>query len=188
VNPAAGRTTGEPGFAFPQMEEPATYGSRRKRRPCEYTAYVPDPLADRPMNLPADLAADVVDVERAIGAFSGTVGHLEQLARFLMRAEAVASSKIEGLEVNSRRLARHEAKVSAGIPDRDTTAEAVLGNVAAMNVAVQQVAVEQTVTVDHVRAIHAALMEHSDRPDIGGLVRDRQNWIGGNDFSPCHAV
>jgi Fic family protein len=168
---------------------PDAYGPRKHRRPCEYTAYVPDTLADRPLDLPGDLAADVVDVERALAAFSSDGDpDLEQLARFLMRAEAVASSKIEGLEVNSRRLARHEARVSAGIPDRDDTADAVLGNVAAMNVAVDRVAVADTVTVAHLLEIHAALMEHSDRPEIAGEVRTRQNWIGGNDFNPCYAA
>jgi hypothetical protein len=52
-----------------------------------------------------------------MATFGATGEHnLEQLARFLLRAEAVASSKIEGLQVNSRRLARHEARVAAGIP------------------------------------------------------------------------
>jgi len=168
---------------------PDAYGPRRHRRPCEYIAYVPDALTDRPLDLPADVAADVVDVERALAAFSSTGDHdLEQLARFLLRAEAVASSKIEGLEINSRRLARHEARVGANVPDSDATAEAVLGNVAAMNVAIDRVATTDTITLQHLLEIHAALTERSDRPEISGLVRTKQNWIGGNDFNPCFAA
>jgi Fic family protein len=150
---------------------------------------VPDSLALRSLDLTAVQAADVTDAERALLTFGATGEHnLEQLARFLLRAEAVASSKIEGLQVNSRRLARHEARVAAGIPDRDATADAVLGNVVAMNLAVNSVATAETVTVKHLQAIHAALMEHSDQPEIAGQIRTKQNWIGGNDFNPCQAA
>jgi Fic family protein len=150
---------------------------------------VPDRLSSHALDLSPDLAADVADTERSLAAFDGTPDHgLEQLARFLLRAEAVASSKIEGLQVNSRRLARHEARVAAGIPDPDATAEAVLGNVVAMRHAVDQVATSETVELKHLLDIHAALMEHSDQPDIGGQVRTKQNWIGGNDFNPCQAA
>jgi Fic family protein len=165
------------------------YGPRKHRRPCEYTAYVPDLLSAHTLELSAELAADVADTERGLAAFEGAPNRgLEQLARFLLRAEAVASSKIEGLQVNSRRLARHEAWIAAGVPDRDATADAVLGNVLAMQHAVREVATAETVELQHLLDIHAALMEHSDHPDIGGHVRTKQNWIGGNDFNPCQAA
>jgi Fic family protein len=150
---------------------------------------VPDLLSAHTLDLSAELAADVADTERVLAAFEGGPDQgLEQLARFLLRAEAVASSKIEGLQVNSRRLARHEARIAAGIPDRDATADAVLGNVVAMQHAVDQVATAETVEPQHLLDIHAALMEHSDQPDMGGHVRTKQNWIGGNDFNPCQAA
>ncbi|HEY0475312.1 MAG TPA: Fic family protein [Kribbella sp.] len=168
---------------------PEAYGPRKHRRPCEYSAYLPDLLTAHSLDLSAELAADVADAERALATFSGTSKHnLEQLARFLLRAEAVASSKIEGLQVNSRRLARHEARVAAGIPDRDATADAVLGNVKAMDLAVHSVAEAERVELQHLLDIHAALMEHSDQPDIAGQLRTTQNWIGGNDFNPCQAA
>ena len=150
---------------------------------------MPDLLSTHTLDLSAELAADVADTERALAAFDGAPNHgLEQLARFLLRAEAVASSKIEGLQINSRRLARHEARIAAGIPDRDATADAVLDNVIAMQHAVDDVATAQTFELQHLLDIHAALMEHSDQPDIGGHVRTKQNWIGGNDFNPCQAA
>lgn len=168
---------------------PDAFGPRKHRRPCEFTAYVPDALQEHTLDLSAELAADVADTERGLAAFEGAPDEgLEQLARFLLRAEAVASSKIEGLQVNSRRLARHEARIAAGIPDQDATADAVLGNVLAMRHAVDQVATVETVELRHLLDIHSALMEHSDQPDIGGQLRTRQNWIGGNDFNPCQAV
>jgi len=168
---------------------PEAYGPRKHRRPCEFTAYVPDLLSAHSLELSAELAADVADTERALAAFDGSAQqNLEQLARFLLRAEAVASSKIEGLQVNSRRLARHEARLAAGIPDRDATADAVLDNVRAMNVAVLSVANTEKVEIEHLLGIHAAVMEHSDRPEIAGQLRTKQNWIGGNDFNPCQAA
>jgi Fic family protein len=168
---------------------PDAYGPRKHRRPCQYTAYVPDLLSAHALDFSAELAADVVDAERALAAFGGPgEHHLEQLARFLLRAEAVASSKIEGLQVNSRRLARHEAKLAAGVQDNDATADAVLGNVKAMNHAVQSVAMAEEIEVKDLLDIHRALMEHSDQPEIAGLVRTKQNWIGGNNFNPCQAA
>ncbi len=168
---------------------PDAYGPRKHRRPCEYTAYVPDLLSAHALEFSAELAADIVDAERALAAFGGHGEHnLEQLARFLLRAEAVASSKIEGLQVNSRRLARHEAKLAAGVQDKDATADAVLGNVKAMNHAVESVAVVDRVEVKDLLDIHRALMEHSDQPEIAGLIRTKQNWIGGNNFNPCLAA
>ena len=91
--------------------------SRLARKPCLYQAYVPDSLADREIGLTEENAAAVSDAERAVlrlnNLGSATIG-LEALARRLLRAEAVASSKIEmlGQPVLQVRLvnpsARHE--------------------------------------------------------------------------------
>jgi Fic family protein len=170
---------------------PDAYGPRKHRRPCAYEAYVPDPLSALPLGLPSDLAADVADVESAVARFDGRTRarhDLERLARFLLRAEAVASSKIEGLHVNTRRLARHEAMAAAGISNRDDTAEEVLGNVTAMQLAVDRVATMPSVTRTHVAQINAELMRHSGQSESAGHIRTEQNWIGGNDFNPCQAA
>lgn len=183
---------------------PDAYGPRRHRKPCRYSAYVPDALTTTPIVLSGEAAADVSDVERSIASFDARAHaqhDLERLARFLLRAEAVASSKIEGLQVNTRRLARHEAYRGAddaahdvdrsARPARrhaDGTAEAVLGNVEAMELAVTSVSSAAQVRTAHLLQIHRALMRHSDRPEFGGVVRTEQNWIGGNDFNPCFAT
>ena len=94
--------------------------TRSSRRPCTYGAYVPDPLRDWDVPLPVTLAADMADAEEAVRQLNtdADVAHnLEPLARFLLRAEAVASSHIEGLVLNVRRLARSEADArEAGAP------------------------------------------------------------------------
>ena len=64
------------------------------------------------MVLEADVAADVADAEAAISKLnvqSAALIETEALARLLLRAESVGSSRIEGLEVGARRLLRAEA-------------------------------------------------------------------------------
>ena len=85
---------------------------RRDRASCDYEAYVPDPLVGRPLRLDGDVAADLADAEAAVTRFDAkavALADTEALARLLLRAESVASSKIEGLEVGGRRLLRAEA-------------------------------------------------------------------------------
>lgn len=75
--------------------------ARRDRRSCEYDAYVPDFLKARSYLIDGDVAADTSDAEAAVRRLNESaraLAHTEALARLLLRAEAVASSKIEGLE------------------------------------------------------------------------------------------
>jgi hypothetical protein len=99
--------------------------ARRDRRSCDYEAYLPDTLADREIVLSSEAAADVADAERAIAVLDAqakTLVDTETLARILLRAESVASSRIEGLEVGARRLLRAEAAVELGEEPSDVTA------------------------------------------------------------------
>src|SRR3989441_5985298 len=78
---------------------------RRARSSCAYDAYVPDLLAERDFRFAADVVADLSDAERAIQRLNESARALkstETLARLLLRAESVASSRIEGLEVGGR--------------------------------------------------------------------------------------
>jgi Fic family protein len=164
--------------------------TRRARQPCRYEAYLPDPLARLPVNLPADVAADVSDAERAVQSLNANgpeLASLEALAHLLLRAESVASSRIEGLEVGVGRLARAEAAKQLGETINDVTAEAVLGNIAAMELAVSQLASKRPLELEDLLSIHRALMRHTGTPELGGQVRTVQNWIGGNDYNPCGA-
>ena len=109
--------------------------TRRDRRPCAYTVYLPDPLAGRRFVLDGDVAADVADAETALvklDASGAALAGTEALARLLLRAESVASSRIEGLEVGGRRLLRADAARQLGATPRDPTALEVLGNIDAM--------------------------------------------------------
>jgi len=164
--------------------------TRRDRQGCSYDAYLPDPLAGWDLSLPGDLAADVADAETAIRTLNqaGTTHvSLEGLARFLLRAESVASSKIEGLDAGARRLVEAEAQLAEGGEAADRVAVEVLGNIASMESAVALANDANEIALADVLEIHRILMERSPRPALGGVVRTGQNWIGGSSYNPCRA-
>jgi Fic family protein len=163
---------------------------RKDRGSCAYDAYVPDPLVGRLLTLDADVAADVADAERAITTLDTTASALvdtEALARLLLRAESVASSKIEGLEVGGRRLMRAAAARELGEEPTDVTAAEVLGNVAGMAWAVQSIEEAGAITLDHLLEVHRRLLAGTRLDAHAGEIRIEQNWIGGSDYNPCSA-
>ncbi|HEX5417718.1 MAG TPA: Fic family protein [Chloroflexota bacterium] len=171
---------GSSGYGFP----------RALRRPCGYEAYIPDRLGELQLTLPTEVVADASDAERAIQELnegSPPLASLESLARLLLRAEAVASSRIEGLTVATRRLAEAQAARDIGMPLYDVTAEAVLGNIEAMALAVNDLAMRPQVALEDILAVHRALMAHTSQSEPGGKVRQVKNWIGGNGYNPCNA-
>ena len=165
--------------------------SRRDRRGCDYDAYIPDLLMDREVLIEGSVAADVADAEAAVLKLNGEAVALvdsEALARLLLRADAVASSRIEGLEVGSRRLLRAEAARGLGDSPADVTAEEILANITAMAWAVESVAVAEQITVEHLLDVHRLLLAGTRLEAIGGRIRETQNWIGGSSFNPCGAA
>lgn len=165
-------------------------GLPRRDRACEYEAYLPDPLSGRSFLLDGAVAADVADAERAtqrLDVEAETLMDTEALARLLLRAEAVASSHIEGLEIGGRRLLRAEAAKELGVAAEDVTAEEVLGNIEAMRWAVTSLAGAKAVTVDGILEVHRRLLEGTRLEAFGGQIRKEQNWIGGSSYNPCSA-
>jgi len=164
--------------------------SRHDARGCEYEAYVPDALAGRAISLDGEVAADVADAEAALAKLNVQASSLvdtEALARLLLRAESVASSKIEGLEVGPRRLLRAEAARQFGDETTDVTATEVLGNIDAMVHGIDSVHPGDQITVDLILQIHKRLLVGSRLEEHGGQFRGVQNWIGGSDYNPCTA-
>lgn len=165
--------------------------TRRDRRGCEYAAYVPDPIADCSFTLDGETAADVADAEAAIVRLNSEATSLvntEGIARLLLRAEAVASSRIEGLEIGARRLLHAEVAREFGGGSRDVTAEEVLGNIAAMSTALEHADSGERMTVGTILAIHERLLAGTMLSEHAGLVREAQNWIGGSSYNPCSAA
>jgi Fic family protein len=89
------------------------------------------------------------------------------------------------MQVDARALARAEVRHETGERVGPETAE-VLANVDAMQFAVEEAAADDLVTIDHLSNIHHALLV-SSKPEIAGVFRTSQNWIGGNDYNPCGA-
>jgi Fic family protein len=166
---------------------PGAPGRRADRRAFSYRAFVPDSIADLQLPLPSAAAAAASSAERAVDALNRNpprLASLEVLARRLLRAESVASSRIEGLVLSQRRLARAEAEAADA---RDETARSVLGNVIAMEHAVTVGASAKPLRLKDVLEIHLLLMLATTAPQIAGELRDRQNWIGGNAYNPSRA-
>src|ERR1700691_2667365 len=164
--------------------------SRRDRRSCDYAAYVPDLLAGRAFAFDGDVAADVSDAEAAIlrlNAHANALVDTEALARILLRAESVASSRIEGLEIGARRLLRAEAVRSLHETSSDVTATEVLGNIDAMLYGVEQIGSGDEITVDLLLELHRRLLAGTRLDVYGGSLRQVQNWIGGSGYNPCSA-
>jgi len=168
--------------------DPTVPGGRSERRSFRYQAFVPDPIAALQLSIPSSVAASVSAAERAVDALNRDpprLANLEVLARRLLRSESLASSRIEGLVLSQRRLARAEVEEDA---TRDETARSVLGNVTAMEEAVGLGTSARPLRLRDILAVHRTLMLATTTPQIAGALRSRQNWIGGNAFNPGRAA
>ena len=168
--------------------------SRIDNRPCHYEAYLPDALVGREFAFDGRVASDVAEAETAIVRLDAEAAGLldtESLARILLRAESVASSRIEGLEVGARRLLRADAarRHGQGSEERttDVTAAEVLANIDAMAFAVDAVGAGADLTVETILETHRRLLAGTRLAEHAGTIRDVQNWIGGSDYNPCAA-
>ena len=165
--------------------------SRQDREGGSYESYLPDPLSGWNLSLPADLAADIADAEAEVRDLnaSGTMhASLEGLARVLLRTEAVASSRIEGLSAGPRRLLRADFLLREGESFSDSRAAEIIGNIRAMEAAIDFGSTQQDFTLENLLEMHRLIMEHSRRPELGGSMRGSQNWIGGSNYNPLRAV
>jgi Fic family protein len=154
------------------------FGGRKARRGFFYEAFVPDEIGNLELTIPADVAAAsdaAATAVRELGAHPPGGVSWEALGRHLLRAESVASSRIEGLEISHRRLARADF----GQAHEDLTAESVLGNVAAMEHAVALGSRRDLMTAAAVRKIHRVLLEATPDRHLAGKFRAGQGWIGG---------
>jgi len=162
---------------------------RKDRKGGVYSAYIPDPLVGRDFTFDGLVTADIADAERAINRLDMSAPALtntEALARLLLRAEAVASSHIEGLSVSPQRLLRVSADLADGIVVTDTTALDVLANVDAMNYALE--GASDDITIERLIEVHRCLLEKSRSSKYAGILRADQNWIGGSSYNPLSAA
>lgn len=142
------------------------------------TAWSPDPLASRDIEVGADV---VRRTERAVAAVRMADARLpsgrEPLARLLLRTEGVASSNIEGLHA-------HVADVAAAELDGDAVggdAAWVADNLGAVTEALASARGGRRLTRAALHGWHARLMRHSALdPGMVGAFRRAQGWIGGS--------
>src|SRR5258708_3143064 len=94
---------------------PTLYAPPRYRRACAYDAFIPEPIADLSPALPGEVAAVVSDAEAAISRLNARPEPaLASFSRLLLRTESIASSRIEGMQVDPRTLARAEVAQETG--------------------------------------------------------------------------
>jgi len=145
----------------------------------------------RSLPLDAPTAADVTDAEVAIARLNqeaSTLADSEAMARLLLRAEAVASSRIEGLEIGGRRLLKADLARGLGNGRPDVTAIEVLNNIEAMRWAVERLSERAEIAVEDILAVHERLLTGTSLERYAGQLREVQNWIGGSSFNPCAAA
>lgn len=157
--------------------DPGAPGKRASRTGFAYRAYVPGTIAQWDPSLPSSLAADLARAETAIRTLDGRGPLLASLAWPLLRAEAIASSNIEGLGVG-----HHQLALAAFGADDDPLAQVVLGNVRALRRVIDVGASRlDTRTLDD---LHRVLLAGTRDAARAGRIRDVQNWIGGKHPNP----
>lgn len=167
--------------------EPGAQG-RNARVGGRYEAFIPPRIATLSFELDeeADYALSVG--EQGLAALrreGGLQSGLSSLAETLLRSESVASSRIEGVHVSHARLARQRF----GDGPEDKKARDVLANVDAMRKAIDLGASSASLDLDAIKEIHRALIRDEELrgEPYAGVVRQEQNWIGGNAFNPVGA-
>ena len=176
------------GYWQPRLDAPAA----RERRGGRYQAYVPDPLGGWTPRLSLDVVATAGDASAAVRALNtrhaaDSPHPLDTFAHVLLRVEAMASSRIEAINPSARRILTAEAEQREGGRPSDRAATEVLGNLEAMETAIRVATTGGPLRTTDLLEVHTRLMATSPHPHLGGWVRDTQNWIGANAYTPVGA-
>ncbi|GIG23959.1 Fic family protein [Cellulomonas denverensis] len=157
--------------------------SGRRSEIVEYAASIPPLIADLPLVASADLLAASRAAQIDIAVLERTyAGQIATLEPFLLRTEAIASSRIEEELTTVDQLARAQYGISA-----PRTARTVKGAIDGLTLLVDRST--DGVGLDDILAAHRPLMA-DDAEDrwYAGRLREMQNWIGGSNRSPAGAV
>ncbi|MEJ5945579.1 Fic family protein [Pseudokineococcus basanitobsidens] len=157
----------------------------RDRRSGDYRRYLPDPLAGRPFHAPVWLERKAAAVERRVrdlGSAPGVEGR-EGVARFLLRSEAIASSRIEGIAPSPQQVALAELAQEEPFAGVAEQARLVANNIAVLRSAASDLATADEVTVPDVEALQRALLPEERYHGLRAV----QNWIGGSSWHPLDA-
>jgi Fic family protein len=159
---------------------PSVSGGRAARQGFYYYAFEGWKIARADPRLSSETLQDLVRAEAAVRGLNEDPPRsdaLEALTHQLLRAEAVASSRIEGLELSHKNLA--EAAFDPKLASAN--AASVLGNIRAMEEALRIGSRPERITPHTVLKIHAGLFKGTRDERIAGRFRTSQNWIGHGD-------
>ncbi|MDA8197383.1 MAG: hypothetical protein M0019_09310 [Actinomycetota bacterium] len=93
----------------------------------------------------------------------------------MLRAEAVASSRLEGLEVGARRLLQAEVVRGLGEAPSDVTATEVIDNIDAMVYGIECINMGDDITTEVLLGIRERLLAGTRMQEWGGRFRKQQN-------------
>ncbi|PWJ50276.1 Fic family protein [Quadrisphaera granulorum] len=155
----------------------------RRSEITEYAASIPPKISELDLDVPAGLLEACRAAQVEIGVLERRwADAVSVLEPFLLRTEAIASSRIEDELTTVDQLARVQHGLSG-----PRSARTVMGAVVGLRLLVERAA--RGVELDDLLAAHRLLMANDphERHDAGRL-RTVQNWISGSDRSPLGAV
>lgn len=157
--------------------DPAWSKRGRRANRGTYKQAIVSPIATANIALPAPIAADVQSMTDDLTRFDAQYQDSAPFGAVLLRSESSASSQIEQLTANARRISL------ARLGDRSRpNATLIARNTAALETALQ---LADALNIDTMLAMHRALMEETD-PQHAGKLREEITWIGGD--SPVTAM
>lgn len=165
---------------LPWSPAPDSYPRRAaKRMPREYEAAVVPKIASQQLTLTEETRALVERATVAAVRFDTTDAHrVVPFTPLLLRSESAASSRIEQLTSSARKV------LEAEVTGRGRGNAALI----AANTRQMEAAVERArASVDGIVEMHRILLTDS-APEIAGVLRSAQVWIGGSDYSPAGAM
>lgn len=150
-----------------------------RRQTGTFHSAVPAAIATATPALPAETAALADDAASEIARFDADMGaEIAPFAAVLLRSESAASSQIEHLTASPRAIAQAEIGDT-----RRRNATEIVANTRAMTAAVD---LADRLNADAILAMHRALMG-ATHPQIAGIWRQEQVWIGRSDVGPLGA-
>ena len=160
-------------------------GTREDRILTEVTVWLPPRIAELDVAVPSSIGAEMDVALREIAALDETHGdHLASLATLLLRAESVASSKIEHVEASLDDYARALHGIRSNM-----SAVSMVASTAALSDLISSVQNGQPIELDKIYRAHNTLMADDPQERAhAGRPREMQNWIEGSDHSPRNAT
>lgn len=160
-------------------------GTKDDRMMREVETWVPPKIFDLNTATTSSLRAECDEALREIVSLDHEHGDdLRPLSTLLLRAESVASSKIERIEASVDDYARALHGIKS-----NTTAVSMAASTEALDSLIRSVEQGGRLRLDDILAAHRVLMIEDPRErDYAGQMRDMQNWIGGSDWSPRGAL